>query len=306
MPLIGRAAAVPGGEAAAGPIGLAVAGLTAFAAVLNSATQTVGEFRRAATVSGGTAGDVARLGAMGVAPGQVGQASAELRERLVTDSRSQAAAQRIGLQLPGHRLAGNVNEAQVLRQALERLRVLGKMEGAERQLFEARELGLEGMLDQLRVSDRVWAAQKRGADLQGEIMKRNADQFRDFAAQGDRVSMAFDSLKVALGALVVKDAERSLNQVANYLSFITEILDKLKPPESKWDETLRRLEEKQNQKDTATEKNTAALEANTQLTREGMFGGGPRAAGAVPTHLRGELLAENLKTQKFNLGVFGN
>jgi hypothetical protein len=313
MPLVGRTAALFGGEAAAamtGPLGLAVAGaaaaITAFGSLVSDAGQAVGEFRRGMVVTGGTPGETARLAAMGIAPGQQGAAAASLRERLVSGPRAQAAAQRIGLALPGHRLSGEVNEARGLAQALELLRVTGRLRGAEEQLREARELGLEAHLDELRVSERVWRARQGTAAVQGDIMERNAQQFRDLDAESARAAAAMDALKTSIGGLVAPQVEYGKRLTADFLTGAAYVVDKLKPPESAWEKSLRAMEEKQGGAEAATKENTEALRASTRMIEEGIFGGGERARGAIPSALRGRLVAEGIEGERLKLGVFGN
>lgn len=317
MPLVGRTAAAIGGEVASGPIGMLLAAasgaVAAFTAVMNTATQAVGEFRRAATMTGGTAGETARIGAFGVRPGDQAGAAAGLRQALSSDPMAMMLAQRslgIGPQMP--RGLGQVNEAKLLELTLRRLRGLVAEGRALEALEVARALNLDAYLGELKVSERLFQAKMKDARLTEEIMGRNAARMREMEGQASRVTTAWENLAASMAGSVAPGIENLNEGLANFLNQAIEGLEELRGKEKgNWFMELFRPpflagSDGGTPAEKAQKENTEAVNANTRMWAQGIHGGGPLARGAVPSALRGQALEQALQDRRLSLGVFGN
>jgi hypothetical protein len=312
MPLVGRTAAAVGGEALAGPLGIAIAAVSAFAAVLNSATGAAGEFRRATTLTGGTAAQTAAIAAMGIAPGQQAGAAAGLREKLSTSGSAVMFAQRflgIGPQMP-RGFGGEVNEARLLELAQKRLRGLVDEGRVTEALIVARELNLEGMLDEAMVTRRLRDARDRDAAAQSKVFEANAQVFRDLESETTRAGMAISTLGVAIAGLAAPSVTEAAGNLADFVNRFRDFrqwqLDIVKNAPAWLGGGGGKGQTPEEKAAAAQEKNTEALDNNTRMMRDTMAGGGPLAQGALPAHARGPGAARAMELDRFKLGVFGN
>lgn len=311
MPLVGRVAALGGAEMA-GPIGMAIAAVSAFTHVMNSATQSVGEFNRAATMTGGTAAQTAGIAALGIRPGEQAAAAAGLRQALSSDPLAIMLSQRslgIGQQMP--RGYGQVNEAVLLQNFLKGLREMIKT-GREAEALElARAAGMEQYIDRLKVSNQLFKEQIRDAGMTTQLMEQNSAAMREFQGEAGRVSSAFDDLKNSIAGQMAPEASKMAGDVADAIRAIIRFreaqLDWIKglPDWAKKLFGAPNLGEKSDPQD-ATQKNTEAINENTRAMKQGVLAGGPLTKGAVPEGIRGQLMDEQLKGAGLNLGVFGN
>lgn len=198
-PLVGRAYDVaemltPALGAKAAPVAIAVAGLMAVGMAAKAAAADLRDSRQAASLSGGSSGDIARLRAGGVAPGEIGGLANSLRDRLASDPLSAIFGAQMGIrpQLPVE-LGGSQNNARLLADAMEGLRVTRRLYGAEEQLRRARILGLDSVLDLVNVSPSVAAAQRRAGlfgarinDERSQQLSRDLDARRELLRQSER------------------------------------------------------------------------------------------------------------------------
>jgi hypothetical protein len=311
MPLVGRTAAIIGGEAAAGPIGLAVAGATlainTFSSVIHDATQTVGEFRRAATVTGGTAAQTASIAAMGVAPGQQGAVAAGLRQQLSTNPMAIMLAQRIGLGFQLPRPFGTANEAQLLQTFQKGIRGLVDLGKAEEALRIAREFGLESLIDEAKVTRRIRDQRDTEAQVTGRLIEENAQRFRDFDAQSSRFGEALDRLKIQIGGELVPAAGEAKGALATFLDWLRRFREWQTDPEEIFTGQTGRgapAQTPEGRAAAAQKANTDAVNENTTALKN--VSTGPRASGTFPAELRGRGVAELLEKDRVKLGVFGN
>jgi hypothetical protein len=211
MPLVGRTLDLlglggPEGMALVAAIGIATMAITGMAEATKAATQGLKEMAEAGTQSGGQPRDVAQLVALGVPAGQIAAMAAQARERAVNDPWARMERSRMGLAFPGLRQFGEQNEAKVLREEMNALHEMGRAASEtadplrkeallQDQLRAARMLGLEGMLDEIRVSEKVWKAQKRDATLREQVANPAAQQAaRDAMAEWRRVGLNFATL----------------------------------------------------------------------------------------------------------------
>lgn len=149
--------------------------LGSFAAALKSAQDRV----EAVSQSGGTAGQVAALSALGIAPGRQAALAAGLRERLAAGgpAAAEGARQGLGVQLP--RPFGNTNEADLLLKAVQRLR--GMEAGSAQQLKTARLFGMEGQLSRINVGGAVRQRQDQLLGTSSSVMDAGTlKQVNDF------------------------------------------------------------------------------------------------------------------------------
>lgn len=306
-PLVNRIGALVGGGAAGGPAGMAitaavaaaVGALTLFARATRDTAANIAAFRSGVIQSGGTGREVAGLGSFGVRPADVAGIAAQLRERISfgsADPFALQAAQRLGVggQLP--REIGPQNEARMLYQVLDSLR---KVKNAEEQLRLARILGLDSMLDELRVSDRVYEGRKRDALLRGRINTPQAQQdAADFNAQAGRLGGALEMQRDRLFAPAMRFWAQVIGEYAELLA------DPLRYPGN----LPGRLKEKEKQKSepSSLDANTKAVMDNTYaIGRLGeVIGGGPRGQGAIPPALKGPALSRALADKALRSGAW--
>jgi hypothetical protein len=180
--------------------------------------------RRAGSESGGTVAEVSRLSALGIPEEQIAGTAAGLRQRVTTDYGAMQAAAQLGLKHPGPRWAGEQDEAKILLETMEALRIgSGRVENAEQQLRLARELGMEGMLDQINVSPKVWRAMKEDARVREAVADpKYLQASRDLDAQVRRAADSFGNLKAALGAPAIQMAADTFGKVADWINKIAE------------------------------------------------------------------------------------
>ncbi len=322
----GPAGAAPtaGGGAAAGvmvaeallPVALAATAaagsIKMMDAAVEAATRELRQLRQAVAMSGGTTGEVSRLAGMGIPdiPGQ----SAALRERLATDPMAMAAGQRVGIGYQMPRPFGTANEAELLLKALEGLR---QIRDAEEQLRVARALGLEGMIDQIRVSDDVWQAMKADAALRAQIANPAYQQAaRDFDAELRRLQTNFKSLEMVVGQPVIALAADALAvfndgmrtaaavikpvsdlatkyrmEIVGVMVPIVGFVDKLSDLARSlgWLKDLDKKEEERRQEQALRENNERLRELSRAIEK-GIWGGGARARSAMPAGWSGPFL----------------
>jgi len=308
-PLVGRLTGLFGSELA-GPLTLAAVAASGFAVAVHQATETINTYGRAATISGAGPGQLARLGALGLAPTEAASAANSLRGALASNPMAQFARSQLGLGFVGPQQLGSQDNAKVLADTLEALR---RVTNAEEQLRLARMLGLEGMLDELRVSERVY--RERQADAARRAANfgdpQTIQQGRDFNAEVKRTGELWNELGATFGKETlpaamtvvsginqmlqdmlptVKQLGQFTNQTFNDLiDFIAQtgaIQAGMAPVDAY--NLVKGARQAQNALNNATNAaqnaNTNALKNLTQAIN-GMNGGGARARGALPPNL---------------------
>lgn len=260
------------------------------------AAKDTAPFRRAQTMTGGTPFQIASLRAMGVDPMQAVAESASLRQRLFEDPFAVMASMRIGGGgMVAPRWTGrDVNEATILQKHLELLR---KITNAEEQLYEARQLGLEGMLDNIRVSDRQWKRVQDSATATGNIQHEGVQvRMRDAVSQWDLFLKSGENFRTVVGAVFIP----AINEVLGLMTYL-----------NNWtaEGISRMIPGGQGGNGGALNNNTNALNRNTQALNNtagaGAYGGGRRLRGAIPPGMRGEFYRQAAVANKFRWGAFG-
>jgi hypothetical protein len=196
----------------------AIAGVKMLADETVAAARRLGQIGAAGSTSGGRSGDIFGLGAFGVAPNQVAGAAGGLRERLAADPFARMAGSQLGLdpQIPAI-LGGSQNNARVLREALTALRGVTDQ---EEQLRLARQLGLESMVDELRVSERVFQQRMRQAAAEEQLFGEGTpfiQHSRDLNAELDITGKAFEDLRNAFATPFIEDASLALRSFSTLL-----------------------------------------------------------------------------------------
>lgn len=310
FPALAGAAAQLVGPLALGAVGVNLLGeaARAAAATVGQAAASVRDFTAARTLSGGTTGQIANLTAAGLAPGGIAGLAEQLRQKIslgTADPFALQAAQKIGLGPTLDRNLGPVNEAQFLERAVEGLRKLG---AGEEQLYVARQLGLESILDTINVSDKVRAGQKRDAALRRELYDPATQaNVRDLTAELTRFQGQTENMKVAfakpfLPALVdgaatlsdaalgaayaVADLSKWLSGLGPAIATLPGIGAALALFDTAAQTGRERAPAPESPEVRATRENTEALKAmSRQMGR--IIGGGDRARSALPSGLRG-------------------
>lgn len=338
-PLIGRSLAalgLQGGSAAmvgagvgAAVIGFQVAGvaLREFTRQVGEAARTVSEFGQARTLSGGTTRQIAALQALGVQD-IAGQAGA-FRERISSDPTAMLAAAQLGVRATPRGLSGTANEAAGFLKMLEGLRNITadlpanataaeRLAANERQLRLARVLGQEAVLDELRVSERVWQARRRDIALRERLFDPATEQSaRDLRGEMERLTRAQENLQVGMTRRGFGMAGRDIGQLASNLNTLTDTIDRMGPVVDTALATfryglmnfpgMRFLFGNMGGTDPqtkATQDNTKAVQDLSSTIKQ-TVGGGPRAANALPPGLSGDALRRALENDSLQLGGLG-
>lgn len=301
--------------AMAGPVGwtvaaliLAAEGAKAMAEAADHAAQNLRSISAAAAESGGSVRDVAALSVHGISRDQIAGASGGLRGRLSSDPLATLASAQLGFGPMGPTHIGSQNNAEVLLKHLDALR---KVTDAEEQLRLARMLGVESSLDLIRVSDRVWADQKRAADLQARVADPASMQAaRDLGGEQARITAQMEALQTAAGKAFIPLMVDSLellgdilqptvwlvNELANAFRFMYEATSPL--------HALMTTLHGDGGPGSAQERNTRAIEENTRVIRDAYVGGGQRFREWQPSGLAGDNLRLALEGGRFRLGAF--
>lgn len=356
-PLVGQslgAVGLRGGAAAGVAVGLlgvvaamaaATAALRTFVRAARDGAEALRETAAAAAVTGGNAGNLARLEALGLSPQTIQQLSAAVAGAASGGGYGTVAAARAGLNImPGPH--GALNQAEQLQKGIEYVAGLSRWED---RLREARMLGLDGIISTIEALRRNRAAYDADAQARAAVADPATLQAAaDLGFSLERVKGSFVTLLQALAKPFLKDAAAAFNTVADGLREVAQFVNQnpaliralvqplrhffdfalwgakqliaglemitvlpagtLKNFEAtvasiaqRWEEHRKRLDQ---QHQSAVDRNTAALNANSQLLKAGTYGGGPRTQGAIPRHLSGELLRQAIRSNSLALGYW--
>lgn len=332
---VGAGALALGAGAAAGGLFLAFKATEAFITNLNAASSRLRSFGAASFLSGGSASDVARLGAMGLPGSEIPGIAAGLRERLGSDPLAMGLGAQLGVGAQSARPFGATNEAALLVKTLDALRaseqkaipVMGRLRAQEETLRRARILGIETAVELTRVSNSVWASMKRDAEIRARIFDDPTQQSaRDYEAGLKRIGEAQDNLGAAFAKPFLKTAAAAVNLFADGVNGAADALSRigdrihdagmailgllslpLGPAASAvFREALRGFDDaaqkQREQADSATDAHTKAMLEHTKALRAGMTGGGQRANAAVPDRLRGWYADQAAQGQRMRYG----
>lgn len=325
---VGAGALALGAGVAAGGLFLAFKATEAFITNLNAASGRLRSFGAASFLSGGSASDVARLGAMGLPGSEIPGMAAGLRERLGSDPLAMGLGAQLGVGAQSARPFGATNEAALLVKTLDALRaseqkaipVMGRLRAQEETLRRARILGIETAVELTRVSNSVWASMKRDAEIRARIFDEPTQQAaRDYEANLKRIGEAQDNLGTATAKPFLKDWGEALGRVADGVNTVADsvgrfpevsraIIGALVLPIGIIDSAIRGLNallgnaEANQQTDNATDAHTKAMLEHAKALRAGMTGGGQRASTAVPDRLRGWYADQAAQGQRMRYG----
>jgi hypothetical protein len=253
------------------------------------------EYRKAITASGSTAEQMGFFMAAGFSPSQAAQQAAGLRGRLFEDPFAIMAS----LQIGGSGMAAprfsrrDINEGAILQQHIELLR---QITDAEEQLYQARQLGLEGSLDVVKASDRQWERIKTAGEQTGQAghtgVQRN---LRDASLQWDAFNQSLQNFKNSTASMVAP----AFNEILGFFTYLTNAAavgaGRFTPGGSGIDPATQAIKD-----------NTRELQRNTgAIAGQGIYGGGERVRGAIPAHMRGEMYRQAMNGASYRWGAFG-
>lgn len=330
QPLVGRGVDVgaallrQGGHSAAaglvsklaGPITLGVTlvatGLKYLWEELQGASQHIHGISASAGSSGGSSGQVAYLSAMGMPAGSLAAIAAQFRETQRNDGYAMAQSQRLGIAMPApHQLGGvNQNNLTNLTAALVAIRKLGT---EEEKLQAMRIFHLEEFTHLLKISDNVMGQMAVDAKFAQMTITPHAQKVSaDFEAGKGRLGANLQTAKDALALPAMEKLADAMNAAAtgiaafgpaiNFwapkLEMIRDPLGSISKAISDWLIGV-----------TGMDKGAAdQVEATKDLTKEMRalrgFGGGPRAAGAMPGGLRGYAFDSARTSTAISMGAF--
>lgn len=281
-PLLGQLA----GGGPAGALLAAAGALRIFTGAVKDAAERARELGDAARISGGTAGEIARLSGMGIPGGEIAGRAAGLRQASLTPY-GQVARARLGLAPAVPRPYGSTNEAQALQETLKALR---NVTDAEEQLRLARMLQVEDLLKYVNVTKNVQQAQDEiGKTTEAIFNPQAAQEANDLAANWKLVKDAASNLVGIFNAGFIPTLNDFLHNTAVWLNDVAKWLGIDIP--------------------NATGKAAAALNgAADNFARaldQGLFGAGARARSAIGAGMQGEFLRHALQGQTLHMGAFG-
>lgn len=315
-PLIGRSMQA---LAQAGPIGIAAGaaavGLVMLHAAADKAAQKMSEFESGRFMAGGSAAEMSRAQHLGGAVGIDNPAAMarEFADALKSDDFTRWAASAIGISNPmGSRGPGS--KLDVLPDFFKAAKAIANAPSNDAAMRMARDLG-HGMEQFMSLRD--MSPMHRDRALK-EMEEMNSDEGRQAAADY-RESMSHLSYSMTkLGNALVPVIEL----FGGLMDFASNLLPKLndkgansfmnpgqhgKSGQYGPGGNLRAGKDRQNAEDrhtTALDRNTDAIWAQVRSARQ-LFGGGERAGGAMPSHLRGQTFREGLRAHAVGMGAFG-
>ena len=328
------------------------------------------EFRAAQTLSGGSAGEIAKLRSMGIPVSQIAGTAAAVVQAMSPggDPMAIAAAMRLGLRdVQLGRPFGPTNEAGRL---LEVMTKLTAVQDRGERLRLARMMGLESILPMLDVAPGILKARGADAGMSGKVGEMFGSAGQSAMASWQRVMDNFQTAVQAFGGAALPPIINGLNALADalrrlsayflanpasgrrigmiveaMLKFASVIVDVMGPifnaitigiknffvglyeasrfafdmfrgmlpmgaglliPPMPSADKLKDLLGlgKDSDFNTAVDANTKATKDLTVAVTAGMYGGGSRARGALPTSLRGVILGNALEGGTLRLGAF--
>lgn len=331
MPLIGELGSLVGG-AAGGPIGLALtvatSALKGFSEAVRVASEGLASFRDAKTLSGGTTQQVASLTALGLPQGDITGLASSIRERMSRDPFAMHAGMRLGVGVQLPEPFADPNKAGFLLKIVEGLEAV--QDPTQRAIL-AHRAHAESLLPLLDLSEKVrkemMADAKVMADISGDPGATQAA--KDFQAELGRLGRNFQMLLQAGVKPLLPALADMTGKLATFFQMMAEaqnlqnrlqarvwegVQAAVKEPWKAKDHLKKAQEESlQMIKDfasgaaahnTAMQSHSAAMQAHADALKQGTFGGGSRAQGALPQHLRGWAFDKAVDGNAMRLGAF--
>lgn len=303
MPLVGQALKLLGPEFASlsGPIAALVTPVVALTGAANAAAAALTEFRASMITSGGTAMETAQLKGLGAAAGvsDMASLSRQLSDKIKNDGPSSAAAHNAGVYDYGNAMSGPTDKAKNLLKVIDY--IMDKNTSLAEAQRTARQLDLEAFLPLRDLSEQMkqnfkdteaLAAASNTPELQRQTAEYNA-------ALG-RLGIAFDTFKLKLGSRFLPIMTQLADAAANALDRLSRLFDQLS---EWWDKQMGVPHKQQKAQEDALKDHTAAMREHAQALRAGVYGGGERARGAMPSAWGGSN-ARNWTGQTAALGAF--
>lgn len=306
-----------GAEMLAGPIGIAVAAIALMSQMANAAAESLTAFKDSMVTSGGSGSEVAKLNAYGAAAGVSDTAglSRQLADKLAGNGQAAAFGQQAGI----HDFGGaysDLDKAKNLQKAIDYM--LDPRTSDVQALRFARVEGLEAFVkmrgisaDTLQNLDAAAALNDRAHSPQD--MKNAAE----FNAQLAIASTNFDTITTSLGSSFIplftdaialfNDFAPGINSTIIALKPLIDLLLSVTPAGMlatlhKEIEAMRKMMDGGNDKKQAEQEHTEALKEHAAALKNGTYGGGNRARGALPAAWGGSN-AKNWDSEARKLGA---
>lgn len=349
-PLLGRSLNVLGLKgSSAGAVGLAITALMVEFELLTLAVRTaVHVFREAfeslhaissaRMITGGTAGTMAGLSAMGMPPGMIQGLAAGLRGALTSSPLAMAAGARAGMGAGAFispEIGGSTDSAGILQSALTY--IAGFTKESDR-LREAMRLNMESAIPLIEAYRRNKDAMDADAKVRGAIADKDTLRAADdVSAAFGRIQFSFLSVVQALGKPFLKDIAAWANLFADGLRGIAAWINQnpqiLRALVDQWAMFIKgialglealgvlpkgttmaianafqaerdRMARDNKLADSIDNLNGTMQQANTIWGQNGIYGGGSRARGALPGGLKGPAFSRAVAGNALRLGAF--
>jgi len=305
------------------PIQAAVMAVVGLGLALGKLTETVistaKEFAHLALTTGGTpgqAGGISGIGtALGIRDSEIEAMARAMNENMKTGPGISAAAS-VGV-MPDFNDFHVKNSAKQLMDVVQGLRKLDAEGGRSKAVFAAMQLGVEGLLGYLNLTDATVKAIAHDGAITNAVMQQFGRAGLEFSVSIDRLGKSLlDLATVVIGPMLPRFTE-FVDGLTQMFQIITIGLMRMRPVFAmigdmieavmdidtyQWPSAIKALkramgefsEEKWKQADkdalkAAQDMNTAAINANSQITgdlnqtlKQGTMGGGDRARGALP------------------------
>lgn len=291
MPLVGKTLDLLGVEAVAA----AAAVKLLWDAAVNAA-QSLTEFRQSMLTSGGSASETGRLGTIGRITGVDDPAglSRSLSDALKDNGAGSAAGSRLNIKDYGNGLSGPTDKAANLLRVLDTIGDRNVIKSDQEAIRLARALHVEQVLIYRDVSDTTKEMGRQAALASTVAHGQGAGKdAAEFNAQMGIMSTWFDTLATGIGSSFLPqatgavelfgDIAHGLHNIYTFAKPLIDLTNNLSPLA-----LYKRLHDAaaaadaQLNKD-ATDRNTEALNKNTDAAlKQGTYGGGANARGAVP------------------------
>lgn len=276
-------------------------GFDAMNAVAAETARQITEFRQSMITSGGTAAETAQLNGLGRMAGISDMAglARSLSEKLQDNNVGSAAGANVGIHDYGNALSGPSDKAQNLIKAIDY--IMDKSVSYQEAARTARALDLEAFLPLRDLSEQTKAnfkeTERLAAAAQTPELQRQTAEYNAALA---RVGMEFDTFKLKLGERFLPIVTSLIDSGANALHRLTDLFDRLS---AWWDRLMGAPHKALQEQQDAIKDHSAAMRDHAQALRSGIYGGGQRARGAMPSAWGGAN-SPNWTGQTANLGAF--
>lgn len=256
----------------------------------DSANDSIAQIRNTSLSLGAGSGQVAAAAAafqsIGLSMEQLRNEAQSFRERLFTDPITIGA---FGRQVVPARLGGPSNELETLDRAIKMLR---ETKNAEDRLSLARRLGLQTLLPLADVEPRYYEAMRKEGERRGGMVD---DELRTLRANTDAQSQRIADLRDERGLMRERNWLRVKQWWQEHITIPTE---EMRTRNMQREDEAMGIGPRRRPGAPSSGSGPGAREIvnELRLLRDEVAGGGRRAAGAVPSGLRGHALQDALNT----------